>query len=289
MATPSPHPSLAVSLSSAFLGFHTHAGFLQGLTEGDAAPGHLAGASSGALVGALAANGMTPQEIFEVLLSRRFRTVFIEPGMFVAWPFIPIHDRIYSGATKGHRILRFLKDLIGDQRLEDTRIPMAIAVTNLSQVRAEIRSEGPLAELIVGSLAYPTIISHQIVDGDALWDGGVAHSPPFAHWVGVPEVQTVLAHCIGAPVVPNTEKLGISAAFALAHDIIGEELYDLRRQQIEAAGKSLHRVITDCPRPRLIVTEKAAHAFFEHGRLSGLQAAKKISSAAPSAPTAPLI
>jgi NTE family protein len=273
---PPADPSLAVSLSSAFLGFYTHAGFLQGLAEGGVWPGHLAGASSGALVAALAANGWTPKGILELLITLRFRTAFLEAGMLVGLPYLPIYERRYSGATKGKRILRYLKEVLGERRIEDSGTRLGIAVTNLTQVRAEVREEGPIAELIVASCAYPTLISHQVIGGDALWDGGVAQSPPFAHWKANAEVGVVLAHCVGEPVIPPVKRLGISDAFALAHDVIGEELYQLRLREMEGQGKVVRRVVTRTRHPGMFVTERRGREYFENGRLSGLEAAGEV-------------
>lgn len=276
---PPADPSLAVSLSSAFLGFYTHAGFLEGLAEGGVWPGHLAGASSGALVAALAANGWTPKAILELLLKLRFRTAFMEVGMLIGLPFLPIYERRYSGASKGKRALGYLKGVLGDRRIEDSELDLGIAVTNLTQVRSEVRCEGPLAEMIVASCAYPTLISHQVIGGDAMWDGGVAQSPPFAHWKGNAEVKNVLAHCVGETVIPPVKRLGISDAFALAHDVIGEELYQLRLREMEAAGKVVRRVVTRARRPGLFVTERRGREFFENGRSRGLEVAREMRDA----------
>jgi predicted acylesterase/phospholipase RssA len=262
-------------LSSAFLGFYTHAGFLQGLAEAGLWPGHFAGASSGAMIAAFAATGMTPKEMLGLLLTLRFRTAFLEPGMMVGLPYFPVFRRRYSGAAKGKRILKYLKSILGDRQIEDCESKLGIAVTNLSQVRAEVRERGPLAEMIVASCAYPTLISHQIIDGDAMWDGGIAQSPPFAHWKSSPDVSLVIAHCVGEPVVPPAKKLGISDAFALAHDVIGEELYQLRLRELELSGKAMRRVVTRARHPGVFVSERRGKEYFENGRLSGLRAAEQ--------------
>ena len=274
---PPANPRLAVSLSSAFLGFYTHAGFLQGLAEAGLWPRHFAGASSGGMVAAFAASGMTPKEILDLMLSLRFRTAFFEAGMLVGLPYLPVFQRRYSGATIGKRILRFLKDVLKDRQIEECELKLGIAVTNLTRVRAEVRESGPMAETIVASCAYPTLISHQILGGDAMWDGGIAQSPPFAHWKSSPDIGVVVAHCIGEPVVPPATKMGISDAFALAHDVIGEELFQLRLREMQGGGKIVSRVVTPARHPGVFVTERRGRQYFENGRQSGLQAAQALS------------
>jgi predicted acylesterase/phospholipase RssA len=227
------------------------------------------------MIAAFAATGMTPKEMLDLLLTLRFRTAFLEPGMMVGLPYFPVFRRRYSGAAKGKRVLKYLKSILGDRQIEDCGLKLGIAVTNLSQVRAEVRESGPLAEMIVGSCAYPTLISHQIIGGDAMWDGGIAQSPPFAHWTSSSEVALVVAHCVGEPVIPPAKKLGISDAFALAHDVIGEELFQLRLRELEANGKVMQRVVTRTRHPGVFVTVRRGREYFENGRQSGLRAAEQ--------------
>jgi len=260
---------LAVSLSSAFLGFYTHAGFLQGLEDAGVRPQHLAGASSGALVAALAGVGMRPQEMLDFMLTRAFRFGFLEWGMMVALPYWPIYKRSYSGAARGQKMVKVLKQVMGDARVEDCAFNLGIAVTNLSEIKAEIRQRGPLAELVVASCAYPTLISHQLVGGHALWDGGVAQSPPFIHWAELPGVSRILLHQIGEPERVAAERMTISSAFALAHDVIGAELLDLRRREVERCGKQLQLAVTPSKRPPWLVSEARGRRLFEEGRISG--------------------
>ncbi|HCN77073.1 MAG TPA: hypothetical protein DIT13_07765, partial [Verrucomicrobiales bacterium] len=200
---PDARPDVAVSLSSAFLGFHSHAGFLQGLVEGGVWPGQIAGASSGALVAALAAAGMSPLEIFELLQTRRFRWSFFEWGMLYGGAFLPVHKRKHTGGIQGRAILRYLSGIFGGRRIEDCAPRLGLAVTNLSSRRAEIRTRGPLAETVVASCAFPGVISHQIIGGEALWDGGIAQNPPFMHWLGEAAVSRVLVHDVGVKDTPS--------------------------------------------------------------------------------------
>lgn len=275
---PDTRSDVAVSLSSAFLGFHSHAGFLQGLAEGGVWPGHIAGASSGALVAALAASGMTPMQIFELLQSRRFRWSFFEWGLLIGAAFFPIHPRKHSGGIQGHAIIRYLRSVFGSRRVEECTLPLGLAVTNLSTLRAEIRTEGPLAELVVASCACPGVISHQIFEGEALWDGGIAQSPPFSHWQEATQVRQVLVHEVGVKSSPAPEEIGLFRGFTLAHDVVVAELLALRLEKMTAAGKSVTRFLTASPKPGILVSEKTGRTCFELGRESGRRAADSITS-----------
>lgn len=274
---PEARPDVAVSLSSAFLGFHSHAGFLQGLAEGGVWPGQIAGASSGALVAAFAAIGMTPLEIFELLQTRRFRWSFFEWGMLVGGAFFPIHRRKHSGSLQGHAIRAYLADIFGGARIEDCRMRLGISVTNLTSLRAEIRTGGPLTELVAASCACPGVISHQILDGEALWDGGIAQSPPFSHWTDDASVRQVLVHEVGTRQISAPENIGLFQGCTLAHDVVVAELTALRLEKMTAAGKSVARFRTASPKPGIIVREKTGRACFELGRESGLRAAETLS------------
>lgn len=272
--TPEARPALAVSLSSAFLGFHSHAGFLQGLAEGGVWPAHIAGASSGALVAALAATGMNPRAIFDLLQTQRFRWSFFEWGMLTGSAFLPIHRRRHSGGLQGRAILAYLRELFGDRRIEDCDLGLGIAVTNLTTQRAEVRTAGPLAELVVASCACPGVISHQIVDDQALWDGGIAQSPPFSHWTDHAVIERVLVHEVGRVDVPPASQISMFPAFALAHDVVVAELQRLRREKLTAAGKQLEILRTPSSRPPLIVSKRTGARNFELGRVTGLRASQ---------------
>lgn len=276
---PEARPHLAVSLSSAFLGFHSHAGFLQGLAEGGVWPAQLAGASSGALVAALTACDMHPREIFDLLQSRRFRWSFFEWGMLIGAPFFPMHRRRHSGCLQGRAMLAYLKVVLGDRCVEDCGMRLGIAVTNLSALRAEIRTQGPLAEMVVASCALPGAISHQIMDDEALWDGGIAQNSPFSHWADDPQVRRVLVHDVGKVESLPAAGIGLFSAMARAHDVVSAELHALRLEKLTAAGKTLERFATGAPVPGLILTKKFGLESFERGRMSGIRAAQSCLSA----------
>jgi NTE family protein len=273
---PDARPDVAVSLCSAFLGFHSHAGFLHGLAEGGVWPGHIAGASSGALVAALTASGMAPLEIFELLQSQRFRWSFFEWGMLVGSAFFPIHPRQHSGGIRGHAITRYLRGIFGTRRIEECDMRLGLAITNLTALRAEIRTEGPLAETVVASCACPGVISHQILGGEALWDGGIAQSPPLSHWQQAAPVRHILVHEVGVKTTPKPESIGLFKACALAHDVVVAELLALRLEKMLAAGKSVTSFRTAAPKPGIIVSEKTGRICFQLGYESGRRAADSL-------------
>jgi len=62
-------PRLGVAFSSGFFGFFAHAGFLAALRELEITPSAYSGASSGAIVAAMAATGMSDLSIRKMLFS----------------------------------------------------------------------------------------------------------------------------------------------------------------------------------------------------------------------------
>ena len=58
-----PNPGIALALGSAFLGIYAHGGFLCGLNKAGVFPGHVAGASAGAMAGGFYASGMRGAEL----------------------------------------------------------------------------------------------------------------------------------------------------------------------------------------------------------------------------------
>jgi NTE family protein len=76
-----------------------------------------------------------------------------------------------SGIIKPHKLLRFFRDVYGDTKLEDTRIPTLFQTTDIQTGRGVVLDEGGMAEAIYASTAiYPLVppihhLGKWLVDG----------------------------------------------------------------------------------------------------------------------------
>lgn len=268
-------PEPALSLCSSFLGYYSHAGFLEGLMAEGFQLKHVAGASSGALIAGLAGAGLSTKDMLDFLVSRDFRKSWMEMRQFLLLPLKRILFYPHTGLTTGKKALACLKKLLGDTQIEDCEIPsLAISVTNLTKSRTEIRQTGPLAEMIVASCAYPSVIAQQLVNEEFLWDGGIANDGPIGQWIGNPSISKFLIHSVGINRLPPKKTIGILGGILRSHDAITAELFALRKQLADMSGQTILRWNTPTPRPSIFVSEEAGRNNFTLGVESGRKAAE---------------
>ena len=179
-------------LSSGFLGFSRHLGFLRCVEARGVAVGGVMGTSSGALVGALWAAGHRARWIGEELY---------EP--------VPLRSlRLSSTPWKGlfhmGNLLERLEAFL-PQSFEELERPFAVGVTGPGRAHKLIRS-GPLLPALEASCAVPFLLRGASVDGMWCTDGGVVDRigyEPWASWRGrKPTWIHLIERSMGAPGTP---------------------------------------------------------------------------------------
>ena len=85
-----------------------------------------------------------------------------------------------SGLLKGERVMRALKDLIGDRRIEDLPISFTAVATNVEDEREVWLNKGSLFDAIRASIAIPTVFTPVQYRGKTLLDGGLINPIPIA-------------------------------------------------------------------------------------------------------------
>lgn len=234
-------------------------------------PVALAGCSSGALVAGLAAAGLHPQEILDFLLGKEFRRGFFEPKSLLEIGWRRLRGLGNTGLLTGQKAVGILQRRIGERRIEDCLNPsLALAVTNLTRLRAEMRTRGPLAETIIASCSFPTIFQVQRLDGEVFWDGGIANGSPVDHWRDAPQVSRVLVHSNREPRIAVAPESGFWAACARGVEVSSLEIFELRAERLRQTGREVELHTTEVERPGIFISEKAARACFEAGRRCGL-------------------
>ena len=142
-----------------------HVGLLRALLEHGIVPTHLTGVSAGAIVAALYAAGCSPDAMLEFGITSSLRR-FIRMG-------IPT-----TGLTK----LDYLKERLALHIPEDDfaslRRPLHIGITNLNNGVGELRSAGPLLDVIAASCSIPFLFKPVELDGHQYVDGGVVANMP---------------------------------------------------------------------------------------------------------------
>lgn len=156
---------IGIALSGGGIKGLCHAGVLKALEEYGIKPDILSGVSAGAIVGALYADGYSPDEIaklFEDISFRRMTKIQIPDGGFF---------RIDA-------FQKFLTKKLRAKTFDELKIPLRIVATDLDKGQSVTFSSGNLINPIVASCSIPVLFSPKVIDGVHYVDGGVLKNLP---------------------------------------------------------------------------------------------------------------
>lgn len=158
-------PKFGIALSGGGARGIAHIGVLQALEEFGIKPQVVSGTSMGAIVGAFYAAGISPSEMLEILLKRKFHKM-------INW------QRPFSGLIDMNQVQKVMAELIGDDDFSSLKMPFYCAVTNLNSGLLEIKSEGKLIKWVLASASIPVVFEPQIIEGQRYVDGGLFNNLP---------------------------------------------------------------------------------------------------------------
>ena len=164
--------SLGLALSGGAVLGCAHIGVLQALEERRVQVTHLAGTSIGALIGSFFAFGLSGKEIEGI--AREIR-----------WADVTRPSPSRLGLLSQEKLRELLRTRLGNPRIEDASIPLALVATDVSSGDKVIMTEGDLALAASASACFPGIFVPVERDGRLLVDGGlVEHLPisPLQGW-----------------------------------------------------------------------------------------------------------
>lgn len=150
----------------AVLGY-THVGVLAALEEGGLRPAAIAGTSAGAAVAALHA--------FDVPLA-----VIRQRLADLSWREISGPTRPFRGLLSNHLLGRRLVELLGDVRIEDAAIPLAVVAADISTGEKVVFREGSVADAVMASACIPGLFVPVQVGGRMLVDGAIVEDVPIS-------------------------------------------------------------------------------------------------------------
>ena len=143
-----------------------HAGILKALGEAGVHPDVISGVSAGAIVGALYADGHSPDEMLE-LFSR-------EKSFFrFAKLSVPRKGLFRTDGLKDN-----LAGSLSVKNFEDLKIPLYVAATNLASGTVEYFNTGKILDKVLASASIPVIFEPVEIDGKLYVDGGVMDNFP---------------------------------------------------------------------------------------------------------------
>ena len=181
-----------------------HIGVLRGLAEDGVVLAGVAGTSMGSIIGGLAAQGLSPDEIASVFED-------------VDWPTV---GRILLRSVVGSAFHELVRETLGDGRIEQLGLPFAAVCCDLDTAEPVVLRSGSLADAVRASSAIPGILSPIRIGGRTLVDGAVVDPVPFAaaaelgpHRVlGVNVLRPPASYAIAAPPLPPARRPGVRSA-----------------------------------------------------------------------------
>ena len=159
--------SLGLALSGGAVLGCAHIGVLQALEEREVRVTHLAGTSIGALIGSFYAFGLTGKEIEGI--AERLR-----------WPDLTRPSPSRLGLLSQEKLRDLLRTRLGNPRIEDASIPLALVATDISTGEKVVMTEGDLALAASASACFPGIFIPVEREGRLLVDGGLVENLPLS-------------------------------------------------------------------------------------------------------------
>ena len=159
-------------LSSGFLAFANHAGFLQAVDDAGLPVRGIMGTSAGALAGSLYAAGLSPAQLSHEL--RRVAPVkYLRPSL-----------RPWRGLASLDGVVERLRDLL-PATFEELEVDFAVGVVDASTGRHVVVDSGPLPEAVAASAAIPCVFAPLCIpgaEGGPFADGGVVDRTGLSAW-----------------------------------------------------------------------------------------------------------
>lgn len=146
-----------------------HIGAIRALEERGFRIASIAGSSMGAVIGGMYAAGKL-DDYAEWVAKLEQSDVF----KLVDWTLSG------GGLISGDRIIKHLKDMVGDARIEDLPIDFTAVAVDIEQGREIWLSKGSLFDAIRGSIAIPGLFTPHRYRGRLLVDGGILNPVPVA-------------------------------------------------------------------------------------------------------------
>lgn len=157
--------NLGVVLSGGGYRAAAQLGVLQFLSERNIIPSAISGASAGALVGAFVAAGYKPAEILQFGKVEKF---------FSFSHLLPKNSGLFDTLI----VEKLIKKYIPHNSFGQLKMPLYVAVTDLTYGQSLIFTEGDLSLAIKASCAFPLVFQPVPLGDRYLCDGGVLNNFP---------------------------------------------------------------------------------------------------------------
>lgn len=194
-----------------------HIGIVQAFREHDVQVSAIAGASAGAIIGALYAAGVSVDDMLKLARQASLWKT-------VKWG-VPL-----DGLANMDLLVKLLNEALPVKDFEDLETPFFVAVSNLLTGEPEIFNSGPIPEVVAASSSIPLVFKPRNIDGQLYVDGGVMLNLP------VDPLTVNSDYVIGVNVRPRVpiDKKEVQSFFGIA-----QRVFDLSLQGNMRPGEAL--------------------------------------------------
>ncbi len=203
-------PRIGLALGGGGMKGLAHVGALSVLEEVGIQPDFIAGCSIGAVIGAFYASGYRAEHMSYILKSS-------PPASMFSWRFDGL------GLFDVSRFRDFLYEHLGNKRIEQLPIPLALVTTDLETGNECVLDHGPLVPAVLASSAVPGIFPPVEVGGRLLVDGGLVNNLPVS--------------------VLKDRKMDHSIAIRLFKKYVWKQLQDIDQLPEKEADRNAQRLV----------------------------------------------
>ncbi len=183
-----------------------HVGVLKYLEERNLKPSCVAGTSAGSIVGSLYCSGTTVDQLVKIASTMSWKDL-----INISFP--------KKGIIDSTRLLKIIKEHIGEITFNDLDIPLVINAVDLLSGEEIVIEKGPVAEAVQASCAIPGIFTPVKRDKHLLVDGGLLENVPAAH-LKCRNVDHVIAVNVSAQWPLKKEPVNIFEILIQSYDIV---------------------------------------------------------------------
>ena len=162
-----PDRKIGLALGGGAILGAAHIGVLKVLAEENIPVSAISGTSIGALVAALHAFDVSPDEIEKIALD-------------LDWLDISGFAFSRLGLLTNEKMGKKIKDVLGDVRWSDARIPLSVIATDVGRFEKVVLDSGDVARAVRASVCVPGIFIPVEIDGRMLVDGGLMENVPIS-------------------------------------------------------------------------------------------------------------
>lgn len=177
-------PRIGIALGAGGANGLAHILMLEALDELSIRPHRIAGASIGAIIGALYASGKTGKQIrklveeFFISSDEHLIEEIINKDALRWVEFIEI-ELGNGGLLNSQGFISFLYDNLKQKSLEELEIPLKIIAADLWNREQVVLDSGPLLPAIKASMALPGVFQPVTLNNRVLVDGGTVNPVPY--------------------------------------------------------------------------------------------------------------